>query len=215
MNEENLNKNVNENVDEDLNKNPDEKADDNLDENPDENSQEKNENKDINKKENSETEYDYSEIKLPEGIELDKSLLDEFNPLAQKLNLSNESANEFVKLAVKLSTKNAESFKNAVEQAMIAEKNSYLQLLNDDKELNANNTEQYDQYLNVSIEGLNAVATDGFKQFIKDKGLTHHPEFIKTFHKIGQLCKDADIPNVKFPAGVKQDAADVLYGSKE
>ena len=85
----------------------------------------------------------------------------------------------------------------------------------DDKVKKLLSNEEYDQYLNVSIEGLNAVATDGFKQFIKDKGLTHHPEFIKTFHKIGQLCKDADIPNVKFPAGVKQDAADVLYGSKE
>ena len=159
--------------------------------------------------------FDYSDIKLPEGMELDKELLDEFEPIAKKFNLSNKSANELMNLAVKLSTKNISAVQDAIVQAQIAEKNSYIKMLESDKELNANNTSQYNQYVDVAINGLNAVATQGFKDFIKEKGLTHHPEFIKVFHNIGKLCKDADIPEVKNPTSPEKTAAQILYGNKK
>lgn len=159
--------------------------------------------------------FDYSDIKLPEGMELDKELLDEFNPIAKKFNLSNKSANELMNLAVKLSQKNLGSIQNAISQYQITEKNSYLELLEKDKELKANNSSQYNQYVDVAITGLNAVATQGFKDFIKEKGLTHHPEFIKVFHKIGELCKDAPIPDVNNPSVPEKSAAEILYGNKQ
>lgn len=157
--------------------------------------------------------FDYSEIKLPEGMTLDNDLVGEFEPIARKLNLSNSSANELMNLAVKLSSKNMSSITDALNQAQIAEKNSYMEMLEKDTELNANDTAKYNQYLNVAVQGLNAVATDKFKEFINAKGLTHHPEFIKVFHNIGKLCKDAALPNVNNPVGKKEDAADVLYGA--
>lgn len=155
--------------------------------------------------------YDYSSITLPDGMELDKELVGEFEPLAKEMNLSNSSANKLMALAVKLSEKNATSFKEAVEQMQVTEKNSYLQMLNDDSELKALNNDDYNKYVDVASKGYNAVATKGFKDFLNAKGLTHHPEFIKVFHKIGEMCADSSLPNVKMPSSPEESAADILY----
>lgn len=158
--------------------------------------------------------FDYSDIKLPEGMTLDKELLEEFEPIAKKFNLSNKSANELLGLAVKLSEKNISIVQDAIQQSQIAEKNSYMQMLDQDIELNVKDSAQYEQYLSVASKGIKAVATPKFKEFIKDKGLTHHPEFIKVFHKIGQLCTEVKIPDGN-PSGKDVDAADVLYGKRQ
>lgn len=157
--------------------------------------------------------YDYSTVALPEGMQLDAELVNEFNPLAKELNLSNDSANKLMALGVKLAQKNAATFKEAAVQAAIAEKNSYLEQLNSDKELNVLNTDDYNKYLDVANQGYNAVATKEFKAFVNAKGLTHHPEFIKVFHKIGELCSDSSIPDAKLPPSVEKSAADILYGN--
>jgi len=157
--------------------------------------------------------YDYSEVQLPEGMTLDNDLLKEFEPIAKKLNLSNKSANELMGLAVKLSEKNIGKFADFAQEMQQAKKEQYLELLNTDKELNTGNKEAYEQYLDVSIQGLNAVATPGFIEVLKAEGLTHHPEFIKTFHAIGKLCTSEKIPDASYPASQKEvDAAEVLYG---
>lgn len=158
--------------------------------------------------------FDFSETKLPDGMNLDQELLGEFEPIAKKLNLSNKSANELMGLAVKLSQKNLSVVQDAINQAQIAEKNSYMQLLDNDAELNAKNPAQYEPYLNVAIQGLNAVATKGFKEFISEKGLTHHPEFIKVFHNIGKLCQESKIPEGNNPIGKEEDQADILYAPR-
>ena len=160
--------------------------------------------------------FDYSSTVLPEGMELDQELVNEFEPVARKLNLSNQSANELMGLAVKLAQKNFSRLGDIGKQIEEQEKASYMQLLDSDPELNISDDTKYNQYLSVANQGLKATATSGFMNLIKKKGLTHHPEFIKTFHKIGELCSSDKLPEVNIPAGKeKLDAADILYGSKE
>ena len=160
--------------------------------------------------------FDYSAVELPENMELDSDLVNEFNPIAKKLNLSNKSANELMSLAVKLTQKNTAKFADEfAAQLQDAESKSYLQMLNTDKELNAFSAEEYDQYINTANLGIKSVATDGFKNLLKQKGLTNHPEFIKTFHAIGKLCQSDKLPDVKNPVGANRSAADILYGSAE
>lgn len=159
--------------------------------------------------------FDYSEIKLPENMVLDEEMVEKFNPIAKELNLSNKSANKLMKLAVELTSKQTAKFEDLATQIAEAEQNSYLQLLNTDKELNGYSEEEYSQYLTTANLGVKSVATQGFKDLIKHKGLTNHPEFIKTFHAIGKLCKGDSIPDVKNPVGATPNAADILYGSKD
>lgn len=160
--------------------------------------------------------FDYSTTVLPEGMELDKELINEFEPIARKLNLSNKSANELMGLAVKLTEKNFAKIGDIGKQIEAQEKAAYIELLNSDKELNISDSEKYDSYLDIANQGLKATATKGFMELLKQKGLTYHPEFIKTFHKIGELCSQDKLPDVKIPAAQnKADAADILYASRE
>jgi len=92
-----------------------------------------------------------------------------------------------------------------------AKKDSYIELLNTDKELDANNAEKYNNYLNVAKQGLNAFATPEFIKVLREEGLEYHPEFIKTFHKIGKLCASDNIPNGN-PANEELTPAQILYG---
>lgn len=160
--------------------------------------------------------FDYSEIELPENMVLDSEMVEKFNPIAKKFNLSNKSASELMALAVEHTQKNMAKFADEFSaQYQDAEKKSYLQLLNTDKELNAYSDEDYSQYLSVANLGIKSVATQGFKDLILQKGLTQHPDFIKTFHAIGKLCQTDKLPDVKNPVGSTQSAADILYGSPE
>ena len=183
--------------------NPNENSDDNQSDNPQNNS-------DMFGAPES---YDYSKIELPENMELDTDLVNKFNPLAKELNLSNQAAGKLMSLAVELIGKQGKNFTEAQSQLKVAERNSYIELLNNDKELNSYSNEQYDQYLSIAKLGVDKVATAGFKQILKDKGLANHPEFIKTFHEIGKLCKDDSVGGNYTPAGAKESAAKILFGN--
>lgn len=159
--------------------------------------------------------FDYSEIKLPEGMTLDNEMLEKFNPLAKKYNLSNKSANELLNLAVEMQSKNMAKIGDIANELQENEKNSYLQLLNTDKELSSMSEQEYSQYLSTANLGLKSFATDGFKELLKAKGLVNHPEIIKSFHAVGKFCKTDSLPNPQKPVGKKEDIADILYGTNE
>lgn len=145
-------------------------------------------------------------------MELDKEMLGKFEPLAKEFNLSNKSANKLMNLAVELVTKNTPNAENLATQIQQAEAESYVQLLNTDKELNGYTQEEYGNYLKVANQGVKSFATQGFMDLIKSKGLTNHPDFIKTFHKIGEQCSIDSLPDVKNPIGQNKRPADILYG---
>lgn len=157
--------------------------------------------------------FDYSDVSLPEGMELDKEMVGKFDVIAKELNLSNQSANKLMNLAVELTGKNMADVTNIATELQKAEAQSYEQMLSQDKELNAFSEEEYSQYLTTANLGVKAVATEGFTQLLKTKGLTNHPEFIKTFHNIGKLCENDRVPDARIPAGTERPA-DILYGSK-
>lgn len=154
--------------------------------------------------------YDYSEIELPENMVLDEDLVNQFNPIAKELNLSNKSANKLMNLGVELAKKNFAGVENIASELQNAERLSYEKLLVEDKEFKAFSDEQYDQYLSVANTGIKAVATPEFQELIKSKGLTKHPAFIKTFHAIGKLCSDDRVPHGE-PVGKSERPADILY----
>lgn len=156
--------------------------------------------------------FDYSEVQLPQGMELDKNMLGKFEPIAKEFNLSNKSANKLMNLAVELVAKNTPNAENLATQIQQAEAESYVQLLNTDKELNGYTQEEYGNYLKVANQGVKSFATQGFMDLIKAKGLTNHPDFIKTFHAIGKICSNDILPDVNNPVGKSERPADILYG---
>lgn len=199
-----------ENIDDESQNQNDKNNSDNSDEQKQ--GKEKEDNQENNDIYGSPEQFDYTEVQLPEGMELDKEMLGKFEPLAKEFNLSNKSANKLMNLAVELVAKNTPNAENLAAQIQKAEADSYSQLLNTDKELNGYTQEEYDKYINVANKGVKSFATKGFLDLIKAKGLTNHPDFIKTFHSIGEQCINDTLPNVNKPAGKSERQADILYG---
>jgi hypothetical protein len=158
--------------------------------------------------------YDYTGVELPDGMTLDQEILDEFNPIAKKFNLSQASSNELMGLAVKLVQKQVNGLTNGIKEAQQAEVAQYKALLENDKEIGTNK-ETRDAYLDIADIGYNAVAKTDVKKVLTEKGLNYHPDIIKMFHEIGKLCKEDSLPEVRTPVGQSERAADILYGNRE
>ena len=159
--------------------------------------------------------YDYKDVKLPKGAELDKEMLKEFDALNKETNLSQAQANKYMMLGVKLAQKNANNLPAMMQQITQAKITQYQQALNTDKEICGGDRSKLNAYLDVADKGYTALASDGLKQVLAETGLNYHPEVIKLFHLLGEKVGDDKLFNAKIPAGTGQDAADILYGSRE
>lgn len=159
--------------------------------------------------------YDYKDVKLPEGSQLDKEMLKEFDALNKETNLSQAQANKYMELGIKLAQKNADNLPAIMQQVTQAKITQYQQALNTDKEICGGDRNKLNAYLDVADKGYTALASDGLKKVLAENGLNYHPEVIKLFHTLGERVGDDKFFNAKIPAGVKQDAADILYGSND
>lgn len=155
--------------------------------------------------------YDYTEVQIPEGMELDKEMMTKFDPIAKKFNLNQKSTNELLGLAVELVQKQTGSLIGNIKEARQAEIAQYEQLLEADKEI-GENKEVRNAYLDIADIGYNAIANSNVKSVLAQKGLDYHPDIVKMFHKIGQYCKDDVLPSGGLPIGKNEDPATVLYG---
>ena len=79
--------------------------------------------------------YDYSDIELPENYDYDQDLLNEFNELAAKYNLSQKGANELMSMAVRLTKLTGDNLSQAMAEQTRQQQESYRQMLNTDREI--------------------------------------------------------------------------------
>ena len=161
-------------------------------------------------------EYDFKSIEMPEGIRFDNALAEKFAPVAKKLNLSQDAANELVSM---LAEHQKEQLGNQQEliaefkrQELEATKIEYQRLLETDKEISGKGKEQYDVYLNLADKGYVAFASDELQNVISQYGLDYHPAVIKHFYRLGKLCGQDSVQNSQTPVE-KQNPADILYGN--
>ena len=158
--------------------------------------------------------YDYKDIKLPEGYEYDKDMLKEFDALNKETNLSQAQANKYMEFGLKLAQKQAGNIPEILKQVQQAKVTQYKQALNTDKEMGAGDKNKMNAYLDVAEKGYSAFANDEVKAAFADAGLNYHPAVIKMFHKIGELVGDDNIFSANKPKGTdNNDPAEILYGS--
>lgn len=153
---------------------------------------------------------DKYEFKMPEGVTLDEGMAAQFDPIARKLNLSNEQAQELVDLYAAQRSQDAQAF-----QAKQAEQiNGWKQSVLADKEIGGDN-------LKPSLASAQSVLKrfvpndDEFKSLMGDldsSGFGNHPGIIKLLARIGSaMGEDTSLKNGK-PAGSQQvSAAKVLF----
>lgn len=144
------------------------------------------------------------EFKAPEGSELDKAAVEQFEPIARELNLSQEQAQKLVdlygtKVMPQLMKQQADTWQKQVADWGTATK--------EDKEIGG---EKFEANLTRAKQAMDKFATPELREFLETSGMGNHPELIRVFVKVGAAMSEDSL--VTSNEKGQRSAADVLYG---
>lgn len=144
------------------------------------------------------------EFKAPEGGELDKEAVSQFEPIARELNLSQEQAQKLVdlygtKVMPQLMKQQAETWQKQVADWGTAAK--------EDAEIGG---DKFDGNLTRAKQAMDKFATPQLREFLESTGMGNHPELIRVFVKVGAAMSEDSL--VTSNEKGQRSAADVLYG---
>ncbi|CAM8502052.1 peptidase [Klebsiella pneumoniae] len=144
------------------------------------------------------------EFKAPEGGELDKEAVAQFEPIARELNLSQEQAQKLVdlygsKVMPQLMKQQADTWQKQVADWGTAAK--------EDAEIGG---DKFDGNLTRAKQAMDKFATPQLREFLETTGMGNHPELIRVFVKVGAAMSEDSL--VTSSEKGQRSAADVLYG---
>lgn len=145
------------------------------------------------------------EFAVPEGFEsLDEKLIEQFSPIAKKLNLTQEQAQELVNLY-------AGSIKTQ-QDTYVEQMAGWADQVKKDPEIGG---AKFQESIVAAQKVITKYGSNEFKDFLNKSGLGNHPELIKMFAKVGKdFSEDSFVP----PAGAEKKektAAEMLYPNQK
>lgn len=146
----------------------------------------------------------YEAFTLPEGVTRDPETTSKFEAVAKELNLTQAQAQKLVDL-------NADMLKTVPEKLKAQHAERVAKWGADavaDKEFGG---EKLAENLARAERALDTVATPAFKSFLKDSGLSHHPEMIRTMLRVAAVVgEDKLVTATKAPVS-EDSVAKGLY----
>ncbi|HCM5064226.1 TPA: peptidase [Klebsiella pneumoniae] len=143
------------------------------------------------------------EFKPAEGQELDTAALEQFEPIARELNLTNEQAQKLVdaypKILAGVQQRQAEAWQAQTEE--------WAATVKADKEIGG---DKLTANLGVAQRALDTFGTPELKEYLNGTGLGNHPELVKVFIKVGKAMSEDGMVTGKESG--QRSAAEVLYG---
>ena len=130
--------------------------------------------------------YDFKNVEMPEGMNLDEELTTEFSATAKEMNLSQAKADKFMQMGVKL----AEKIQNRMLDAYKEQINTYSTMLNTDPEIGGAKLQQSLADANIAYKQF---VPDDAAKLLSDTGLNKHPAIVKVFMNIGKQMKNDTI----------------------
>lgn len=152
--------------------------------------------------------YDYSEVELPENYYYDEEMLNEFNELAGKYNLSQKSANELMAMAVKLTKLTGDNFSKTIADKQRQQIEEFKHNLINDREIGGAAFERTMKTANIAY---NQFADEEVQTLLSKTGLNCHPKVVKMFYKIGKLMQNDSIRGNGVGAVHKENREDILF----
>lgn len=143
------------------------------------------------------------EFKPAEGQELDTAALEQFEPVARDLNLTNEQAQKLVdaypKILAGVQQRQAEAWQKQTE--------GWAETVKADKEIGG---DKLTANLSAAQRALDQFGTPELKEYLNATGLGNHPDLVKTFVKIGKAMSEDGMVDGSNQG--QRSAAEVLYG---
>ena len=144
------------------------------------------------------------EFKPAEGQELDTAALEQFEPIARELNLTNEQAQKMVDL---YGTKIMPMVQKQQAEAWQKQTEGWAETVKADKEIGG---DKLTANLSAAQRALDQFGTPELKEYLNATGLGNHPDLVKTFVKIGKAMSEDGMVTGKESG--QRSAAEVLYG---
>lgn len=134
--------------------------------------------------------YDFSNVTMPDGMELDSELTEEFKTLAKEMNLSQGKADKFMTMGVNLATKLQTKFENLSKEAKENQIKNYKEMLHADSEIGGGKLKES---LLEANEAYKTFVSKEASDLLAEAGLTSHPAIVKVFMNIGKQLKNDTI----------------------
>ena len=139
----------------------------------------------------------------PEGMELDKDMMNEVLPLFNEAGLNKEQSQKFV---------NAYASKiQAAEQARLdtfnQQKKEWVEQSKSDSEFGGDG---FNENIAAAKSALDKFGTPELTKLMDDFGVGNHPEMIRFMVRVGRQTME-DVPGGGAPQGDSKSAVDVLY----
>jgi hypothetical protein len=141
------------------------------------------------------------DLKMPEGIELDKTAADEFGAIAKELKLDQASAQKFADVGAKMAQRQVEKHAELVQ--------SWVEQVKTDKEFGG---DKLQENLGVARKALETFGTPELRDVLNATGFGNHPEVIRAFYKMGKAVSEDRFVKGS-PAGSETDIAKRMFPS--
>ncbi len=145
----------------------------------------------------------YETFNLPDGVEMDKTALESFVPMAKQLGLSQEDAQALVDYEAK----RVEEFVSNQETAWNDMQTEWRTATQSDKEIGG---PAFDQSLAHAKKFLGAYGTAELIEALDSTGMGNHPEIIRAFSRAGKAMSE-DTLTIGGVSTTKKSPEDILY----
>ena len=143
----------------------------------------------------------YTDFTVPDGVEVNQPMLEEFKTLAKELDLSQEKAQKLVDFQAK--------YVKGIDAGLLKTFNETITSWKKDtvQELGAD----YKKELVYAGKAIDKFGTPELRQLLNQTGVGNHKELVKFFVKIGKAVSEDTFIDGKNKTGKKSDA-ELFYG---
>jgi len=144
----------------------------------------------------------YADFALPEGVTMDKAMLEKASAEFKAMNLSQEQAQKLVTIqAEHAKAMNAEII-NSFKKQVSDWKDQTVKLYGN----------EFEKKSGVAAAAIDRFGSPELRQLLNDTGLGNHPDVVKFFVSVGEKMAEDQPGEGKKPQGEKS-TAELLYGS--
>lgn len=154
---------------------------------------------------------EYADFQLPENMEMDKGMLDEFKTLAQGAKIPQEQAQKFVDMGTKIAQTTAENLQAFWAESYAKKVESWHSARAADTEIGGTEEAQT-AALSAAASVVRAVGGESLLKALDETGAGNHPEVIRAFYRLRQVVgPDGALVLGNQGGSSPKTAAQVLY----
>lgn len=143
---------------------------------------------------------EYTDFTMPDGVEVDAELLDEFKPIAKELGLDQAKAQQLVDLGSKIAAKMHDSG----IQAWRKQTTEWADQSRADQEVGG---KEFDANLGTALAAVEKFGTPELKTILDESGFGNHPEVVRFMYRVGKAISG----DTKLVNGTKPPSKDRLH----